>query len=189
MAASFQRWKSLTSSIFLLISLSSAKKIGYPQNPEYALGAVTVDGDVVTGDLTLSGVDQGWFKEELASKHEEAKRMYQAYLVGRNHPRIRGRTAIIVDDGIATGMTVRAAVKDLKRRGAKQIIIATPVIPKEVGAELAKEADQVISTLTPESFLGSVGAYYRDFPQVSDQDVLHLLQLSDQRAVAESVRF
>lgn len=168
----------------LPLDLLVVRKLGYPDNPEFALAAVTAAGDVASA-WDNSGIDRDWYERELARLHFQAQELERIYLVGRPRPNVHGKTVLLVDDGIATGLTVRAAIAELQRRGAAKIVIAAPVIPKEVARELTKYADEVDSILTPKHFLGSVGSYYTFFPQVTDDEVVQILKVADQREKAE----
>lgn len=153
-----------------------ARKIGSPINPELAIGAVAPDGSVVL-DPVLSGW-MGADRQEISNlAHEvylEIQRRAQMYGRGQSGEAARGRTAILVDDGIATGITVRAALRFLKSSGAARTVVATPVAPRETVLELQREADLVVCVETPADFM-SVGQWYLDFSQVSDEEVLALL--------------
>lgn len=106
-----------------------------------------------------------------------AKEQYELYLAGRESISAKGKIAIIVDDGIATGLTIKAAIKEIRYQNPRQVIVAVPVIPVEVAQEIPPEVDNLVALEIPEEFMGSVGAYYEHFPQVSDKEVIHILNL------------
>lgn len=162
------------------LKLLLVRKVGLPRNPELAMGAI-VDGKkpiVVRNEeiITLAGISRQIFearcKEELREIHRR-QQVYAGYLADDD---LEGRIAIVVDDGLATGSTARAALKALRMRHPARIILAVPVAPADLVIELQKEADEVICLETPSGF-GAVGAYYRDFSQLSDQNVLDELAI------------
>ncbi len=163
------------------LDLVLVRKIGVPYQPELALAAV-VDGGhaevVVNEDVRrFAGVSDQDFDKAKARELAEIERRRELYLQGRERVPIKGATAIVVDDGIATGATVRAALKALRRRDPKKLVLAVAVAPPETINELRPEVDEIICLETPEPF-HAIGLYYRDFSQVSDQQVVALLAQS-----------
>jgi erythromycin esterase-like protein/predicted phosphoribosyltransferase/dienelactone hydrolase len=161
------------------IELLLVRKIGAPLAPELALAAV-VDGEeaqtVVNEDVArLTGADAAYLERTRRRELEEIERRRAAYLGGRPRVSPVGRTAIVVDDGLATGATAKAALRALRRQGASWIILAVPVAPIETLGEMRAEADEVICLEPSESFMG-VGAFYGDFHQLTDQETVALLQ-------------
>lgn len=154
------------------LALVIPRKIGHPENPEYAIAAVSEEGDVV-GDGEEQTVDPAWLAGEVARERDEARRRRIAY----GSPRISasGKIAIIVDDGIATGLTMRAALLSVKREKPAAIVLAVPAAPRSVVDSLRLSGAEVIVLDESEPFLGAVGAYYADFPQVSDEEVVRLV--------------
>jgi putative phosphoribosyl transferase len=151
------------------------RKLGAPGNPELGLGAVA-EGVQVLDDrlIRVLGVDEAYLKEEIAAQQEEIRRRGQAYRGGRLEVELAGATAIVVDDGVATGGTAVAALRWARQRGARKVVLAVPVAPAEAVAMLRREADEVRVLLTPEPFY-AVGQWYDSFPQVSDEEVVRLL--------------
>ena len=148
------------------------RKIGAPGAPEFAAGAVDVDGNVqMNAD---AGVSRGWLERAAVPERAEALRRAALYRAGRPPLAVEGRTVIVVDDGIATGLTATAALRWLAGRGAAHTVIAAPVMPPEVARVLASEADEVVTLECPRSF-DAVGAFYDRFTQLSDDEVVHLL--------------
>lgn len=154
------------------------RKIGAPIQPELAMGAV-VDGDApeyvrnedVIGELAIS--DAAFQREaERQLKIIDARR--QLWVAGRTRPPVKDKTVIIVDDGIATGATIRASLHALKKQRPKRTVVATPVAPPDTVEALRCEADDVICLETPEYF-GAIGFFYLDFSQVSDAEVSDIL--------------
>lgn len=161
----------------LPLDIIVVRKVGYPGNPEYALCAVDEKGTRLCSDASAD-IDQTWLAEETERQQREAKRRIAAYRGDREPQRITGKTAIIVDDGIATGLSMRLAVRSVRAQGAKRVVIAVPVAPPEAVRDLRKEgADDIIVLEPPESFLGAVGAHYIRFEQVEDSEVIRLLLL------------
>ncbi|HEY4521490.1 MAG TPA: phosphoribosyltransferase family protein [Candidatus Paceibacterota bacterium] len=122
-------------------------------------------------------MDQAWLKEETARQKKEAQRRSTVYRAGRTPITIAGETAIIVDDGIATGLTMRLAVRSAKSQNAKRIVVAAPVAAAESLPHIRAEgADELFILEPPETFAGAVGAHYIAFDQVEDDEVTRLLQ-------------
>ena len=154
------------------------RKIGVPWQPELALGAVT-DGAspeiFIDRDLADSlDIPDSYIEEETARQLEEIERRRRSYCEGRPALEIAGRTAIVVDDGIATGATMRVALQAVRRRGPARLVLAVPVAPPDTLAALATEADEAVCLEAP-SRLGAIGYFYRDFHQMSDAEVTDLL--------------
>jgi len=154
------------------------RKIGVPWQPELALGAVT-DGaspeTIIDRDLaTALRVPESYIREETARQLEEIERRRESYCAGRPALEIAGRAAIVVDDGIATGSTMRVALQAVRRRAPARLVLAVPVAPPDTLAALGKEADDAVCLERP-SALGAIGYYYRDFHQLSDGEVTDLL--------------
>lgn len=161
------------------LDLILVRKIGVPFQPELAMGAV-VDGDpplVVRneGVIQLADIDEADFNAVYERELEEIERRRERYLGDRQRAVVAGRTAIVVDDGIATGATTRAALRATRLRNPKQLILAVPVAPTESLAAMRAEADQVVC-LEDYSDFGAIGCYYSDFRQVSDEDVVQMLR-------------
>jgi len=164
------------------------RKLGVPFQPELAMGAIGEDGvlilnrDVIRlariSDVELAGVE----RRERAVLEAQARRFRASV------PRValRGRTAIIVDDGMATGSTARAACQVARAEGAARVVLAVPVAPRSAVAEMAGDADEVVCLETPDPFF-AVGQWYRDFSQTSDGEVLQLLDLAAKAATSKAV--
>lgn len=160
------------------LSLVIPRKIGHPLNPEYAIGAVTETGEPVLNEAEAAALPPEWLKRAIGDGRVEAGRRREVYL-GKGLPLpARGKIAIIVDDGIATGLTMLSATDEIKQQQPARTIVAVPVLPKEAVLILEKAVDEVIAVDVPKFYRGAVGAYYRDFPQVSDQEVISLLGAS-----------
>lgn len=160
------------------LDLVIVRKIGVPYQPELAMGAV-VDGDtpiIVRNDdvIRLSDVNESEFKAVCDNELAEIERRRQRYLGSRERADVANRIAIIIDDGIATGATIRAALRATRMRHPRKLILAVPVAPTESLPSLREEADDVLCIESHELF-GAIGFYYRDFQQVTDEEVIEAL--------------
>ena len=158
------------------LDIISAKKIGHPLNPEFAIGAVAEGGRPIYKQSEVAQVDNDWLEQRLESIHSEmAKRrkQYDAIIKGKI---LENQDVIIVDDGIATGQTMFAAIEAVKERNPRSLAVAVPVIASDTYRALIDLVDDVYAVMVTDHFLGSVGAYYQTFPQVSDQLVEALLK-------------
>ncbi len=153
------------------------RKIGHPWQPELAVGAVSETGTVVYNEDVVSsaGVTKEYLHAEVARQKEEIARRQQLYRRGRTIKKLTDKTVILVDDGVATGATMKSAVETLKRETIKKLIVAVPVAPPSTASELRRMADAFVCIETPGDFM-SVGSYYDNFPQVIDADVVKLLE-------------
>lgn len=151
------------------------RKIGHPGNPEYAVCAIDDGGTMICNKEERAAIDPAWFREEMERQRKEAARRTLLYRGGRQPEALSGKSAIIVDDGIATGLTMRLAVRAVRKQNPARVVVAVPVAPTETVQMLAHEADEVVALLPPEEFVGAVGAHYEHFPQVEDVEVVRLL--------------
>lgn len=154
------------------------RKIGVPYQRELAVAAV-VDGDrpevVINEDVArLADIPSGYIEAQVKRELEEIERRRKAYLQGRERAPLQGRTIILVDDGIATGASVRAALKALRRKKPKALVLAIPVAPIETVDEMRNDVDDIVCLRTPEPFF-AIGVHYVDFHQMSDEEVVSLL--------------
>lgn len=160
------------------IDLVLVRKIGVPDQPELAMGAV-VDGPdplIVRNEdvISLAGVTEAAFNAVRDRELAEIRRRRTEYLGDRTHPDLADSVAIVVDDGVATGATTRAALRAVRRQSPRRLILAVPVAPTDTLRELETEADEVIC-LEAHDVFGSIGAFYSDFAQVSDRQVKEIL--------------
>jgi len=172
------------------LDLLLVRKLGSPENPELAIGAI-VDGaepQIVRNDDLMRALGVSEAQLQLRAKHElaELERRRTLYLSGRAPVAVLGKTVIVVDDGIATGATMRAALQGLRRRAPARVVLAVPVASPEAIALLRGEADEVECVWAPVD-LGAVGAAYRNFRQVSDDEVIDLLDRAQLWADADRV--
>ena len=158
------------------------RKIGASGNPELAIGAMTEDGTVILDEnlIRYLGIPEDYIKEESERQRLEIERRLKLYRGETPYPALKNRDVVIVDDGIATGSTMKAALASVRKRGAKTIVVAIPVGPPSTIRELEKKADRVVCLHTPESFY-AIGQFYEDFAQTTDEEVTRLLRLSKQK--------
>jgi len=164
------------------LDLVLVRKIGVDFQPELAAAAV-VDGDqpeiVVNDDVVeAAGVSQDYLDAQVEAKLAEIDKRRQLYLKNRARAAIKDRTAIVVDDGIATGASIRAALHAMRRKQPAQLVLAVPVAPVETLRVLRDEADDVICLASPEPFY-AIGAHYADFRQIPDDEVVAMLAAVD----------
>jgi putative phosphoribosyl transferase len=163
------------------------RKIGVPWQPELALGAVT-DGaapDIfIDRELaTQLGVPESYIERETERQLREVERRRNSYCAGRPAIAVEGRTAIVVDDGIATGATMRVALQAVRRRGPARLVLAAPVAPADMPTKFGDAADEIVCLDMPAVF-GAIGFFYRDFHQMSDNEVTELLARAPQASEA-----
>lgn len=153
------------------------RKIGAPGNPEFAIGAIDEQGKGIFDQEVISGyrISQDYIKHEVEKERKEALRRLEVYRGDRLPLDLSGKVAIIIDDGIATGATMRAAIQSAKAKGAKRVVVAVPVTAIDSLKKLKKEADEVVYLDAP-AFFGAVGAFYEQFDQTSDEEVVALLK-------------
>lgn len=168
----------ITKALMAPIDLVLVRKIGVPWQPELAAAAV-VDGDnpqVVENRDVMTALDltEDFIKEEAAKQLEEIERRREAYLGSRARFDLKGRTAILVDDGIATGATTRAALKAVRRAGPARLVLAVAVAPPDTIEMLRAETDEIVCLATP-SLFGGISMFYEDFHQLGDDEVIDLL--------------
>jgi predicted phosphoribosyltransferase len=160
------------------LDLVLVRKIGVPYQPELAAGAVVDGGSpvVVRNEdiIRLAGVSEADFAEIRDRELAEIERRRKLYLGDRAHPALKDRTVIVVDDGIATGATTRAALRATRTRKPRKLVLAVPVAPTSTLAELRDEADDIVCLEDHENF-GAIGLFYADFSQVADAVVTDLL--------------
>ena len=155
------------------------RKIGAPSNPELAIGAVTEDGAAILNEKLVGylNVSRRYIEEESERQLKEIERRLKVYRGEVPYPNLTNRIVIIVDDGVATGFTIRAALTSLRKRKAKQVVIALPVGPADTIKELEEKADRVVCLFVPEEF-HAIGHFYENFDQTTDEEVIRLLKLS-----------
>ena len=160
------------------------RKIGAPGNPEYAIGAISEAGEPQLNqeEIAFLGIPASYVNREVEAQRREIERRALLYRGGRALPKLAGRVVILVDDGIATGFTVLATIRALKAHSPARIVLAVPVAPLSTVAALRREVDRVVCVATPEPFM-AVGAWYRHFDQVSDEEVRACLEDCRQKPI------
>lgn len=163
------------------LELLLVRKIGAPGQPELAVAAI-VEGeppDVVVDETVRAsiGVHRGWIERQAAVELREIERRRRLYRADRARVPLAGATVVLVDDGIATGTTVRAALQALRRRGPARVVLAVPVAPPETLARLRDDVDEVVCLAQPTPFV-AVGCHYVEFGQVGDDEVRSSLALA-----------
>jgi putative phosphoribosyl transferase len=158
------------------LDLIVARKISHPLSPEYAIGAITEHGSRVSNNMEILQLNPEWVEMAFEQQYQEAKRRRELYMAGKMENSAKDKIAIIVDDGIATGYTMQAAIEDIKKQNPRSIIIAVPVTPKGCAEYFSKIVDEFVSVEIPRIYSGAVGAYYIKFPQLSDEEVINTLE-------------
>jgi predicted phosphoribosyltransferase len=156
------------------------RKIGHPQQPEYAVGAITEHGEMVLNPAEAGSLNPQWIEQAAIRELDEARRRREIFQArSRIHP--EGKIAIVVDDGLATGLTMEAALRDLRKMHPARVIVAVPVAAAETVERLRSQADDVVALQVPSHF-GAVGAFYKDFEQLTDADIVALLNSLERTA-------
>lgn len=152
------------------------RKIGAPFQEEYGIGAIAGDDPPLFDKRALDrlGLSEASLAEVIERERKELRRREERYRQGRPAPRLRGRTVILVDDGLATGSTARAALRAVRRQAPERLILAVPVCAPRGADSMREEADEVVCLYRPSSFM-AVGEWYEDFAQLTDDDVLQAL--------------
>jgi predicted phosphoribosyltransferase len=157
------------------LDLLVVRKIGHPRQPEYAIGAVAEDGYVVTNPDEVAILDKHWLEGTIAAELKEAQRRRKVFLQGRPSVAVKDKVAIIVDDGLATGLTMLAAIHEIRKRAPQKVVTAVPVAAADTVHKIRSEVDDLVVLYIPEWF-GAVGAFYQYFPQISDDEVVMLME-------------
>jgi len=157
------------------LDLIVVRKIGHPESPEYAIGAIAEDGYTVMNSTEIASVDKAWFDQAVSAEWNEAQRRRNVFVGSRNPVLVEGKIAIIVDDGLATGLTMEAAIHAIRKRHPRQIIVAVPVAARETANRIRSQVDKLVVLDIPDGFFGAIGAFYRNFDQVSDEEVVAIM--------------
>jgi putative phosphoribosyl transferase len=147
------------------------KKIGHPLNPEYAIGAASLHDYIV---VPHDNVSQDYIDSEVVKIRKKLKEMYAKFMGDKEPENLKGKTVIVIDDGVATGNTLLSTIDVIRKSDPARIIIAVPVAPSSAVSKLRKEVEEVVVVMVPENFYG-VGSFYEDFEQVSDEEVIFYL--------------
>lgn len=177
----------LSLALRLPLDVLITRKIGAPDNPEYALGAVSETGAVYWNREALSGLSltERQLSAAVQAQQKEVARRVTLYRQGRPFPDLNDRTVILVDDGLATGATFFASVATVHQGNPRRVIAAIPVGPRSTVEEVRKLVDQVVVLQVPNPFY-AVGNFYRDFEQVEDREVLQYLNLAEEAFINKS---
>ncbi|HBC92770.1 MAG TPA: phosphoribosyltransferase, partial [Pelotomaculum sp.] len=159
------------------IDLIIPRKIGAPHNPEVAIGAVTQDGATIFDQrlMELLGISRGELEDRAAYELNEIRRRMALYGAGRNIGKSGGRQLIVVDDGVATGYTMQAALRSARSYGPKELVLAIPVAPRDTLELLGKEVDRAVCLMVPDDFY-AVGQFYESFEQTEDEEVMEIMR-------------
>lgn len=157
------------------LDLIVVRKIGHPLQPEYAIGAVAEGGYVVINPDEVATLDKEWLEFATAAELKEAQRRRTLFLRGRAPLAVKDKIAIIVDDGLATGLTMNAAIHEIRERRPQKLVVAVPVAAAEAVNKLRPEVDDLVALSIPRWF-GAVGSFYQRFDQVSDEEVVALMR-------------
>ena len=170
------------------LDLFLVRKLGLPGHEEFAIGAIATGGVRVVSDELLRefGIDDDLLDAITARERAELERRERSYRGDRPPPVVEGKTVILVDDGLATGSTMRAAVAALREEHPARIVVAVPTAARETCDELRPEVDELICATTPEPFL-AVGLWYTDFSQTTDDEVHALLERAEARGIDRSL--
>ncbi|MBA2369961.1 MAG: phosphoribosyl transferase [Candidatus Protochlamydia sp.] len=162
------------------LDLIFAHKIGHPYQPEYAIAAISEKGHIIKSSRELDLLGEAWLERAKKNQLDEIKRKRELYLKEKKDILVKNKIAIIVDDGIATGLTMKAGIQELKDRHPKKIIVAVPIAPRSTANAMKALADDFAGfEIDDYHFLGSVGAYYDKFDQVEDAEVIKILNNFD----------
>lgn len=160
----------------LPLEITLSKKIGHPNNPEYAIGSVSLQGIII--DEHVPGVSKKYIDEESKRLLKSLQNKFKLFMGNHKLTDLKGKNVIIIDDGIATGNTIKATILAIRKSNPKKIIVAVPVSPKGTAMKMDDLVDEFICLQTPSEFYG-VGQFYDDFSQVSDEEVIDLLEKSN----------
>ena len=168
----------VANALHLPLDILVPRKLGAPDNPELAIGAIAGEGVVLDrGMIAALNVTPAYIQATIAKEKKEAERRLALFRKSKSPQNWSGWTTLIVDDGIATGSTMRASIAALKKMKTAKIVLAVPVGPPDTIEELKKEIDEVVCLYAPSSFM-AVGQFYDQFPQTSDEEVIKLLRSS-----------
>lgn len=152
-----------------------ARKVGAPGNKEYAIGAVTEAGYGIFNEEALQHISENYLQQEIEKEKKEAKRRMGLYRKGRDDLDLRNKIVIIVDDGIATGFTMRAAIASAKKMGAREIIVSAPTASSRTVKEMESEVNEIV-VFNDSPLFRAVGQFYKEFDQTSDEEVIEIMR-------------
>jgi predicted phosphoribosyltransferase len=168
--------RAVASELKLPLDIVIVRKLGFPGNPEFALGAVDLNGTITFNEKVEAGeFDPQFLEREIGQQLAEAKRREKLYRAGRKKLILAGKRVILVDDGLATGQTTQAAINYLRNENVKEIILAAPVAAPDTIKRLKELVERIVILEKPANF-AAVGQFYQEFPQVSDREVVEALR-------------
>jgi predicted phosphoribosyltransferase len=165
----------ISKNLHLPLDIILSKKIGHPLNKEYAIGAVSLDSTIINQH---PDIPKEYIEREIKQLRESMKDKYNLYMGYRKPANIKGKTVIVVDDGIATGNTLLVSIEMLKKRQPKKIIVAVPVVPFDTVKVFEQNTDEFVYLMAPKDFRG-VGRFYESFEQVADDEVIRMLGVAN----------
>lgn len=173
----------------LRLDLMLVRKLGVPSRPEYAMGAIASGGVLIRNEeaLRFHPIDKAGFDTVVARESQELLRREQVYRGSRAPLQLKDQVVVLIDDGLATGATMRAAIQAVRAQAPSRIVVAVPVAPVETAEALRREVDELVCPLYPDWFT-SIGHWYVDFSQTSDREVIDLLQRAWQHEASASQR-
>lgn len=165
----------------LPLDLVVTRKIGHPYNADYPIGAVTETGEPVINRLEAARVQVEWISRCVSAERLRARRERERYVGGRAPLAAAGKLAILVDEGVASGFSMRAAIRALRQQGPARLIVAVPIVVAHVAAELEREADDVIALARPENdgLPARIETAYERFPPVTEEDMVKALRAAN----------
>jgi putative phosphoribosyl transferase len=159
----------------LPLDLVITRKIGHPYEPEFAICAIAEDGHRFCNPNEELEVDATWLMKRFKEEQKEAKRRREVYVENRPMLSPKKKTAIIVDDGIATGLTITLAIKEIMHENPTKIIVAVPVAPSDAAKNIEKDVGEFVALIVDKDFAGAIGNYYDDFSEVADDEVVKIM--------------
>jgi predicted phosphoribosyltransferase len=171
------------------LDLMLVRKLGVPSHPEFAMGAIASGGVQILNDDALRAhpIDRASFEAVVAREALELSRREKAYRGNRPPPQLKDQVVILIDDGLATGSSMMAAIHAVRMQAPERIVVAVPVAPRETVEDMSMQVDEVICPLIPE-WMMSIGYWYLDFSQTSDEEVIDLMQRAWQRELPGASR-
>lgn len=172
------------------LGLIFIRKIGAPWNHEFAIAAVSESRQIVYDPEQVASVPEDWLWQKVDDALEEIRRQRELYMKDGVSPFAEKGVAIIVDDGVATGLTLKAAIREIKLQHPRKIIVAVPLITESSCKEIAREVDRIVAleTIPDTEFKGAIGSYYEDFSQVSDHDVTTIIRRHQKEQMTSDIR-
>lgn len=160
----------------LPLDIIVVRKIGHPSNPEYAVAACGLQSEIIGREP----ISREYLEKEIEKEREEIRRRLKEYRKDKKKPNLFGKRVILVDDGLATGLTMKAAIEEVKREKPKEIIVAVPVAPAETISQLKEKEVKIICLEVPSPFF-AIGNFYQRFEQVTDKEVKEVLKNFDKK--------